>query len=57
MIPSSTNSQAGDNSGPSAGHDLSVVVDVHRPVPPPVVRTHPPPRSYPASALTRPSVV
>jgi len=34
MIPSSTNSQAGDSFGPSSGHDLSAVVDVHLPVPP-----------------------
>src|SRR5476649_497805 len=33
MIPSSTHSQAGDNSGPSAEHDSSAVVDDHRPVP------------------------
>jgi H+-transporting ATPase len=35
MIPSSTHSQAGDNSGPSAEHDSNAVVDDHRPVPPP----------------------
>ena len=35
MIPSSTHSQTGDNSGPSAGQDSSAVVDDHHPVPPP----------------------
>src|ERR1700722_2510880 len=40
MIPSSTNSQAGDNSGPPAGHDSNEVVDDHRPVPPPERQDH-----------------
>ena len=35
MIPSSTHSQASDNSDPSAGPDLSTVVDDQRPVPAP----------------------
>ena len=35
MIPSSTHSQAGGNSGPSQGQDSSAVVDDHCPVPPP----------------------
>jgi H+-transporting ATPase len=35
VIPSSTHSQASDNSDPSAGPDLSTVVDDQRPVPAP----------------------
>jgi len=57
MIPPSTNSQAGDSSGPSNGHDLGAVIDVHRPVPPSDRGTAPSPQSYPASRLMKPNAV